>query len=98
MDSTDANKSLHNTIHKLSNNLNGLWKFNISNMIVMVFKVHFVFPFTMGFGTDNQMEASGIIAILEKFYELGWKHVFCEVDSMILVSLLNKRSFDDSSW
>lgn len=61
-------------------------------------QAQFFFSIYMGEQSNNQMEAWALFKALEKACELGWRKVICEMDSMILVSLLNNQDFQNCSW
>ncbi|XP_057853212.1 uncharacterized protein LOC131063424 [Cryptomeria japonica] len=60
--------------------------------------MQFFFSMETGFETNNPMAARALLFALQQALELQWNHVICELDSMILVSLLVNPSSKSTSW
>lgn len=60
--------------------------------------VQFLFSIYLRVHSNNYRKAWMILRDLEKAYEMGWRRVIYETDFMILVSLLNKRNYQEAFW
>lgn len=50
----------------------------------------FFFSIYIGQHSNNLMEALTFKIVVERGYSLGWRNIICELDSQIVVDVLNK--------
>ncbi|GLJ09022.1 hypothetical protein SUGI_0100110 [Cryptomeria japonica] len=58
----------------------------------------FFFSIYIGQHSNNLMEALAIKIVVERGCSLGWRKIICELDSQIVVDMLNNQNLNDVSW